>query len=194
MKMSDDAPAMSPTHMLGTRVMCFVNLLQPFFDHVRVDLRRGNIGVAQHQLDRAQICAALQKMRCKTVAQHVRGRTNTQSGLTPIRRENLPNTDAAERRTTAVNEKRCRESLLPFSDKPGTGVAKIPFDKRKCLLANRNDALFVSLTDAANAADAGVEIHDAKIDKFGDAQTGGVEDFEHGAIAKTERCLDRRAD
>ena len=108
--------------MLCTWVMCFVNLLQPLFHDVGINLRRGNIRMAQHQLNRAQIRAAFQQMRCKTVAQHVRSRTNTQSGLPTIRRENLPNTDAADGRSAAIDEKRCGESLLSFC-RPTSGRA-----------------------------------------------------------------------
>ena len=53
---------------------------QAFFQHVCVNLCRGNVGVAQQGLYDAQIGAVLQKMTGERVAQHVRadrGRGNT---------------------------------------------------------------------------------------------------------------------
>ena len=76
--------------------MSFVNLLQTFFHDVGVDLRRGNIAVPEHQLDGAQISAAFQKMRCKTVTQHVGRQRHTQARLAAIGGENLPDANAAE--------------------------------------------------------------------------------------------------
>src|SRR5271168_3481967 len=53
-------------------MMRFVNLLQPLFHHMRINLGGGNIGVPQHQLHGAQIRSALQQVCRKTVPQHVR--------------------------------------------------------------------------------------------------------------------------
>ena len=46
--------------------------LQSLFEHVRVDLRRRNTGVAEHLLDRAQIGAAIEQVAGESVAQHMR--------------------------------------------------------------------------------------------------------------------------
>ena len=56
----------------SARVMRLVNLFQPLFDYVRVDLRRRNVRVAKHELYRPQVRTALQQVRRETVAQHVR--------------------------------------------------------------------------------------------------------------------------
>ena len=54
------------------RVMRFINLLQALLDHVRVNLSRGNIRVAQHELDRAEVRTPFQQVRGKTVTQLMR--------------------------------------------------------------------------------------------------------------------------
>jgi len=74
--------------------MRFVNLLQSFLDNMGIDLRRRNIAMAKHQLDRAQIRAAFQKMGGKTVPEHVRREGHAQSSLAPIGRKDLPDTNA----------------------------------------------------------------------------------------------------
>ena len=56
---------------LSARVMRLVNLFQPLFHHMRVDLGRGNIRVAKHELYRPQVGTALQQVCRETVAQHV---------------------------------------------------------------------------------------------------------------------------
>ena len=50
-----------------SRKMPPMDLLEATTFDVGVDLRRRNIGVAEHRLDRAQIGPALEQMRCKGV-------------------------------------------------------------------------------------------------------------------------------
>jgi hypothetical protein len=54
-------------------MMRLIYLFQPFFDYMGIDLRRRDVGMAEHQLDRPQIRATLQQVRGKTVSQHMRG-------------------------------------------------------------------------------------------------------------------------
>src|SRR5260370_19103183 len=75
---------------LGWGVMRFVNLLQAFFHDVGVDLRRGDIGMPQHELDGAQIRSAFQQMGGKTVPQHVGRERNAQSRPAAITGNNFP--------------------------------------------------------------------------------------------------------
>ena len=49
-----------------------VHGFQPLLVHVRINLRRRNIGVAQHFLDNAKIGAVPEQMGRETVAQKVR--------------------------------------------------------------------------------------------------------------------------
>ena len=60
----------SPT--LRSRMELPVNVPQPAPRHMRIDLRRADVRVAEQFLDDAQIRAMLQEMRRKTVPQHVR--------------------------------------------------------------------------------------------------------------------------
>src|SRR6185503_14811805 len=45
--------------------------LQPLLQHMRVDLRGRDVGVAEQRLHRAQVGAVLQQMACEGVAQDV---------------------------------------------------------------------------------------------------------------------------
>ena len=57
---------------------------QPRFQHVRVDLRRREIGVAEHHLNGAQIGAMFEQMRRERVAQDVRAEPARQPRLPAI--------------------------------------------------------------------------------------------------------------
>src|SRR5260370_13236280 len=83
-------------------MMRFVNLLQPFLDHVGINLRSGNVRMAEHKLDRPQIGATLQKVRRKTMPKHVRLDGPAQTRTPPVRRRNLPDADATERPSPAI--------------------------------------------------------------------------------------------
>ena len=53
------------------RVELIVNGAHALLEHVCVDLRGREIGVAQHHLDGSEVCTALEEMRRKRVAKHM---------------------------------------------------------------------------------------------------------------------------
>ena len=69
-----------------------VDLAQPRLEHVRVDLRRRQIGVAEHQLNRAQVGPPLEQVRGERMAQHVRAQRARQSRLLAVAFEDINNT------------------------------------------------------------------------------------------------------
>ena len=83
-----------------------VNRPQPRFEHVRVDLRRRQIGMTEHQLNGAEIGAALEQMRRERMPQYVRAERRGETGPAAVLLEDLPETDAAERTAARVDEKR----------------------------------------------------------------------------------------
>ena len=56
---------------LRARMEAVVDLAESRFENVRVDLRRREIGVAEHRLNRAQIGATLEKMGRERVSQRM---------------------------------------------------------------------------------------------------------------------------
>ena len=76
-----------------------------------------------------------------------------------------------------------------LSNEPRTRVAEVAFHQRQGFLADGNDAFLITLANAADAAGGTIDVHDAKADEFGDAEAGGIENFEHGAIPEAERRL-----
>jgi hypothetical protein len=53
------------------RVSCEVRLSAPAIGHVRVQLRRGEVGVAEHLLDAPEIRSPLEQMRRERVAEEM---------------------------------------------------------------------------------------------------------------------------
>src|SRR5258708_11106649 len=129
--------------------MRFINLLQALLDHVRVNLSRGNIRVAQHELDRAEVRTPFQKVRGKTVAQLVRRKTPAQAQAHPIIVQDLPNPDAAEppanprQKEHVIVRRRTRRSG-EFRPR----LRQVLLDRLDGLASDRYQALFVTLTDA----------------------------------------------
>src|SRR6202790_3088714 len=76
--------------------MRLVDFLQALLDHMRVNLRRCNISVPQHELDGAQIGSPLQKMRGKAVTEFMRSQPSAQTQLDAVIMQDLPDGDSAE--------------------------------------------------------------------------------------------------
>ena len=71
-----------------------MNASQVFTVDVRVNLRRGNVGMAEHFLYRPQICPAFQQMSRKRVAKRVRRDPLRDPGLVDVFAKNLPQKSA----------------------------------------------------------------------------------------------------
>src|SRR5215468_5905439 len=88
----------------GPRVEAVVDGPEARFEDVRVNLRRRQIRVAKHHLNRPKIGAAFEQMRRKRVADHVRAQRARQTGGRAVTLENLPEPHAAQRTTARVDE------------------------------------------------------------------------------------------
>src|SRR4030095_1908039 len=73
-----------------------VHRAQSRLEHVGVNLRRRKVGVPEHQLNGAQVGAALEQVRGEGVPQDVRAEHSRQAGGPAVLLENLPGAGAAE--------------------------------------------------------------------------------------------------
>ena len=78
------------------RVKLVVDGAQPRIEDVRVDLRRRQIAVAEHHLDRAQVGAALEQVRGERMPQHVRAERARHTGPLAVLLQDLPEADARQ--------------------------------------------------------------------------------------------------
>src|SRR3954469_1552057 len=78
----------------GPRVEAVIHGLEARLQHVRVDLRRGQVAVPEHHLDRAQVGAAFEQMRREGVPQRVRAERAGEPGRGAMPLEDLPEAHA----------------------------------------------------------------------------------------------------
>src|SRR5262245_13836508 len=58
--------------LLPQRMQIAHQALESVLQHVRVDLRRRNVGVAEERLHHARISTVVQEMACESMAEHMR--------------------------------------------------------------------------------------------------------------------------
>ncbi len=139
------------TRRSGARVKAIVHGSQPRLEHVRVDLRRRQVGVSEHHLDRAQIGAALEQVRREGMPEDVRAERAADAGAASVRLENLPEADARQRAAARV-EKQARRRGWPraFARRAsaGRGPRAGSGAPSRRLLADRDEPFLVALADA----------------------------------------------
>ena len=131
-----------------------VDRAQPRLEHVRVDLRRRQVGVAEHHLNGAQVGAALEQVRRERMPQHVRAERRAEAGA----RGRTPSESSRSRRGSSgppralTNSATRTPSRAPCATSAGRAVALVAPDPVGRLLADRDDALLVALADAGQVA------------------------------------------
>src|SRR5258705_5292611 len=122
------------------RMKTVVDRSHPLLKHVRVDLRRREIGVAEHHLDGPEIGAAVEQVGRKGMAQHVRAERPGHLCAPAIRLQDLPEPDArqAEAAASSVDEQP-RAGALAEQRRPA--IAKIAAHPRRRLVPQRHDTL-----------------------------------------------------
>ena len=125
----------------------FVNLLETLFIHVSVDLRGGDVGMAEHFLDDAKICTATEKMRGERVAQQV-GMHVEAHGFGAGGNDLF---EAFRRQFRAAHANKDVAAGL-FADKFGTAGLKPAVESIAGSAPDGNDARLVSFTRDANEA------------------------------------------
>src|ERR1700733_8856289 len=134
-----------PAGRLRPGMMCAINLLEPLFHHVRVNLRGSNIGMTEHHLHRAQISAAIQKVRCKTMTEHVRLQWLPQSRFPAEFRNCFPKSVARTCSPVAIQEQKFRRAI---AEKLRSRFPKIKLNDFHGLAADGNQPLLASLPHA----------------------------------------------
>jgi len=120
------------------------NFAQPATRHVRIHLRGGNIGVTQHDLDAAQVRAALHQMRGKTVPDDVRGQPAEDSRAASVLADQSPERLPGHGRPACRDEQVTARPALQQFWSPGLQIA---VDRGAGGVAKRDHALLVALTD-----------------------------------------------
>src|SRR6185437_12803877 len=148
-------------------MVLFIDFLQAFLHDVRINLRRRNIRMAEHKLNRTQIRAPLQQVSRKTMTQHVRFQFQSQRCFSPVLRKLFPETDAAHAAPEAIQENVWRQLS---SQKTLAGLTQILLNRSDGASAHGNHSFLVSLADASQTARLQLQITETKIHQFGYAE------------------------
>src|SRR2546422_2616086 len=85
---------LTPFSISSPRMVSQIDLLQPFFQYVRVDWGRREVAMAQNELDGPGGGSALEQMSGKRMTEHVGRQSRGDAGTTPVAAEQLPESHA----------------------------------------------------------------------------------------------------
>ena len=175
-----------------------VQFLEALASHVRIDLRGRQIAVAEQHLHHAQVRAVIEQMGGKGMSQSMGREVPVDAGLAGITLDDVPERLARHAISAARREEKIGAAVEQNVSAPAVYEGLEPSHG---FLAERNQALAIALAEHANDALIEIDLRELQVHEFGYPQTGGIEHFEHGAIAVSERighgwgcqqCLDFR--
>src|SRR6185369_12903978 len=112
-------------HASGPWMKAVVDRAHPLLQHMRVDLRRRQIGVAKHHLNGSQIGTTFEQMGGERMLECVRAECRPHVRTPAIRFQNLPEADARESwsATARVYE---QPRTAASAEEGGTCIPQIP--------------------------------------------------------------------
>ena len=171
------------------RVRLEVQLAPPPVGHVRVQLGRREIGVAEHLLHGAEIGAAFEQVRRERVAQEVRmDAARLESRLLGELAQDEEDAGPRERPAARVEEELHPRLALEMR----AAVREVAAQRVDRGTADRDDAFLVPLADAADEAVLEVDGVLVEPGRLAHAQAAAVEELDERAVAHRERRRSRR--
>jgi hypothetical protein len=151
---------------------------------VGVDLRRRDVGVAEHLLQRPQVAAAGEQVRGERVAQRVRAHAVVQPDGAGVALDDLVEPLAGKARAAAVDED---PRLVAQPDERRPPAFEVGARGGDCLAADRHEALLRSLPACPQDAGAQVEVAQLEPRGLGGAQAAGVHQLEQRPVPQRRR-------
>src|SRR5512137_1562728 len=148
-----------------------VDAAKPVPADVGIDLRRRDLAVAEHELDRAQVRPALEQVRRERMPEDVGTDLGGQAGGRGVLAEKLPDPLPGERAAAPRQEK-----LLPraaLDARPD--LSEIALDRGAGRTAERHDPFLAALAAADEEAVLEVDLGELQGGQLGDPQAGAVE-------------------
>lgn len=160
------------------------------FEAVRFDfgvnLGGGDVGMAEHHLDRTQVGTARQQMGGKGMAQHVGTDPVPGSSLDGDAGDDLPEPVAGHGAAPVVQE---QKGAGFFLDQLRPSLVKVVFDTFPGRLAKGHQPFFVALAQHPQMTAGHVAGLHRQADQFRDPQAGGIQEMQHGIVAQNKRCF-----
>jgi hypothetical protein len=163
-----------------------VRRLEPLDGHVRVDLRRRERGVAEQFLDHAKVGTTFEQVGRGAVTQPVRAEVGSVRDVPEQLVHHRPDLALVGPTSTAPEE---QGGSAPGADQAGPTAIQ-PF-AHSCPSGHSegHTALLVALADDPQDVAGEVDVIDVEPDELTDADAGGVEKFQCGAVAEVHRVV-----
>src|SRR4051794_10461049 len=158
-----------------------VGVLQALGREVRVDLRRRDVRVAEHLLQRAQVAAAGEEVRGERVAQRVRAHPALEADLAGVALDDLVEALAGQAAAAPVDDE---ARLVAQADERGPAARAVRAGRDDRLAADRDEALLRALAARTEHAGVEVDVADLEPDRLRRAQPAGVHQLEQRAVAQ----------
>jgi len=159
--------------------MTTMDLLQSVLRDMGIDLGGGDVGMAQHHLNGADIRTPIQEVGGEGMAQSVRGNLFADSCFESIPPNHLPKRLSREGTARKPHEE---IGAQPSSGEPGAGGFQIPLEMGDSRGSQGYDSLLGSFSRAAHIAHREVDGVEEKAYQFGNPHSRGIKDLEHRLI------------
>ena len=146
---------------------------------MRVDLRRRDVRVPEHELQAAKVRAAFQQVRREAVPQHMRTEPLGNPGRQAIPAQQFPERLPGHRRAARGHEQELRRRLLENGLPEASSVV---LDRLERGSSDGNQTRFPSLAVGAHNAHFRVQFRQPNRNEFRHPQARGVQQLQHGQI------------
>src|SRR2546423_8023296 len=180
------APLRATKIYSGARMVALMNRPKIVPVYVRVELRCGEVGVAEHLLYRAKICPALEQVRRKRVAQRVRRHALGEAGTPRVGFDDAPRTDARERRASRVQE---QDAATFAAIQIGPYAFDVHRDFADGAPADGHEPFLAALSEYACHDLFEKQILQLHTDELRDAHAGGICELQQRVIANGQRLI-----
>jgi hypothetical protein len=157
-----------------------MDCFQALLINVRVNLRRRNIRVSEHLLDDAQIGSIPKQMGGKTMPEQMRINVYPETGPARNAFDDLPNSRGGQFASARGKEDFATRAAF---DELGSFLGQVSGERCAGLAANRHEPRFVRFAPDAQDPFVAIEIFETRAGQLGNAQTAGVEQLDHSAVA-----------
>jgi len=169
----------------GAGMELFVDFVETLLVDVGVDLGGGDVGVSEEFLDDAEVGTAFEEVGGEGVAEEVGVNVLFDAGVGGALFDDLADAVGAEG-AAADGEKDLGGGFFFRAEEVGALVVEVVADGFEGPAADGDDAGLVAFAGDADESVVEVEGFEADFADFGEAEAGGVEEFEDGEVAAAE--------
>src|ERR1051326_3581413 len=162
------------------RMKLSMDCFQALLIDVRINLRRRNIRVSEHLLDDPQIGPVTEQMRGKTMSKQMRINVFRETGPARNAFDDLPNSRGGQFASARGKEDFATRAAF---DELGSFLGQVSGERGAGVAAARREPRFVRFAPDAQDPFVAIEIFETRAGQLGNAQTAGVEQLDHSAVA-----------